>query len=235
MSADLIFRPIDTWPGVLRADADRQTPQFSAVYSSTIELLHRELELLKAERAVIQLALASSDIRRDGLPRVTARPEHPGVILSFDSPYGPLRYLTDTFTGRSVWRPSAKGGTFRMEGWQANLRAIALGLENLRAVDRYGITKRGEQYRGWAELPAGTAMPATHMTRDDAARFIAEHAGHPESWELLRDDATKGRRVLASSYRQAAHALHPDRGGDAGLFQRLQAAKALLDRETARG
>lgn len=33
--------------------------------------------------------------------------------------------------------------------WQHNVRSIALGLESLRAVDRYGITRRGEQYAGF--------------------------------------------------------------------------------------
>jgi hypothetical protein len=39
--------------------------------------------------------------------------------------------------------------------WQDNLRAIALGLEALRKVERYGIANRGEQYAGWAQLTAG--------------------------------------------------------------------------------
>jgi hypothetical protein len=33
--------------------------------------------------------------------------------------------------------------------WQDNLRAVALGLEALRRVERYGIAQRGEQYAGW--------------------------------------------------------------------------------------
>lgn len=41
--------------------------------------------------------------------------------------------------------------------WQHNVRSIALGLEALRAVDRYGISRRGEQYAGYrAALTAGS-------------------------------------------------------------------------------
>lgn len=41
--------------------------------------------------------------------------------------------------------------------WQHNVRSIALGLEALRAVDRFGISRRGEQYAGFrAALTAGT-------------------------------------------------------------------------------
>jgi len=42
--------------------------------------------------------------------------------------------------------------------WEANLRAIALSLEHLRAVDRYGVTtEEEEQYTGWLRLPAAGA------------------------------------------------------------------------------
>lgn len=44
------------------------------------------------------------------------------------------------------------------EFWQHNVRSIALGLEALRAVDRYGISRRGEQYAGFrAALTSGSA------------------------------------------------------------------------------
>lgn len=41
--------------------------------------------------------------------------------------------------------------------WQHNVRSIALGLGALRAVDRYGISRRGEQYSGFrAALTSGS-------------------------------------------------------------------------------
>jgi len=44
------------------------------------------------------------------------------------------------------------------EDWRHNVRSIALGLEALRAVDRYGISRRGEQYAGFrAALASGAA------------------------------------------------------------------------------
>jgi hypothetical protein len=43
--------------------------------------------------------------------------------------------------------------------WQHNVRSIALGLAALRAVDRYGISRRGEQYAGYRA--ALTARAAT--------------------------------------------------------------------------
>src|SRR3989304_1838427 len=68
--------------------------------------------------------------------------QHAGVEVSFEVPDG------------KGWRRL----TFHTDAYpnvHANLHAIALGLEALRAVYRYGITSSGEQYAGWAALPAG--------------------------------------------------------------------------------
>ena len=61
--------------------------------------------------------------------------------LSFDShDHGRLTYATDQYTER-----------------QDNVRAIALSLEALRAVERWGVSK-GRQYTGFAQLTAGPGL-----------------------------------------------------------------------------
>jgi hypothetical protein len=214
------FRPIDDWPGVLRSDADRENSRFKAHHADTLDLLQRELDQLDAVDVIIQLALTDRDIRNDGWPRSDSRPSHPGVIVWFDSKHGPLRYATDIYRGTG----DIKWGC--VTGWKANLRAIALGLEALRKVDRYGITKRGEQYRGWKALGAGEpiALGGAAMTVDEAARFIAEHAGFGDAGVVLASNGN-----AAEMYRKAARRLHPDAGGDPELFKRLQDAKAILE------
>jgi hypothetical protein len=208
--AGLRFRPIQQWPGDLTRS--RRRSPFEASLSATQDLLGRELKALQAKTVVIQLAIGETDLRLDGLPRAQARPEHPGVILSLESPYGPLSYPCDTFTD-----------------WQSNLRAVALALEALRKVDRYGVTKNGEQYRGWRQLSASADV---FTSKGDAAYFIAR-AARPEQpdedlrqwyWRLISEPKT-----LAKTYRLAAHKLHPDTGGQSDDFLRLQQAKAILN------
>lgn len=216
----LVARPIDVWPGELRSENQRQSPQFTASWSDTTDLLAREVKHLtprgKSAEVVLQMAVAERDLRLDGWIRADARPDHPGVIISFESKHGPLRYSTDLFTGRS-WKA--------LPGWQANVRAIALGLEALRRVDRYGISRGGEQYRGWNALPPGVPMPAAQMTVEEAARFILEQSGDGafDFHELLDDDV-----LVADLYRTAAKRLHPDHGGDPEMFKRLTEARDLL-------
>ncbi len=177
---NVTFRPIDTWPA--DTPIERQRSRFDSYWSTTLNDLERELNHLGARDVVIQLALRESDIRLDGWPKERSRPEHPGVILAFESKHGPLKYTTGTF-----------------DHWQDNIRAIALGLESLRRVDRYGITKRGEQYTGWKALASGSQAEAD---LELGRRLIAEHGG----------------------LKAAKRATHPDAGGDADDFRAVMAA-----------
>jgi hypothetical protein len=182
----LSVRPITTWPGEPRTDAQRVRSPFDSSYSDTLVLLDRELRMLRATVTVVQLAVNEGQLRRDGKLYANTRPDHPGVILSFDTKQGHFRYTADRFTH-----------------WQDNLRAIALGLEALRKIERYGIGSGTEQYTGFLQLEVQT------LTHAEAVAFLDEHGG---------------------TYRNAARKLHPDNPetGDPGLFNRLQDVRRVL-------
>lgn len=195
----MTLRPIERWPGTLTAN--RVASQFSAPWKATLDLLDRELWHLgtrgRNASAVLQIAMRENDFRRDGMPRATAKPEHPGVILAIESTKGPLSFPCDRFTR-----------------WQDNLRAIALALEALRKVDRYGITPNNEQYTGWQQLPA--APSASTMSADEAERAIRRIADMAPATGLV---------VLL---RRAQFLTHPDRGGDRETWDRVEAAAEVL-------
>lgn len=175
------FRPLDVnaaRPGV----GQTRRSAFKASWSSTVDLLHRELWQLDAKQVVLEIDVREQDFRIDGMPRANTRAASPAIVLTLQSPHGPLRYEVATF-----------------DDWQDNVRAVALALEALRAVDRYGVTKRGEQYAGWKALPSGSGAPSPARGRE----LIAEHG----------------------SLRAALMATHPDRGGDARDFAAVQAAR----------
>jgi hypothetical protein len=195
-----------------------QRSRFDSTWSSTHTLLRRETEHLVVMRRengedvytkpVLMIDVEERHLRIDGGLRADARPGSPAVGFSLESKHGPLLFVCAAFST-----------------WQDNVRAIALGLEALRKVERYGIVQSAEQYRGWQALPPGTPMPAARMTIEDAAQFIAEHSDDPSGRVVeVADDPA----FALALYRDAAKRLHPDAGGDAAMFQRLGEARQLL-------
>lgn len=171
-----------------------EVSRFRATWTRTVELLVRELAQHGAERTVLEVDLRETDLRNDGLPRAGRRARTPGIVLSFTAvavPGAPrLRYEVGTYAS-----------------WEDNLRAIALALEALRAVDRYGVTRRGEQYAGWRALTAGPAGE-DDGDPDRGARLVQQHG----------------------SIARALRATHPDHGGDA---RDLRDVVAYRDREAS--
>ena len=203
------IEPMASWP--YEETKSRRNSTFGATWESTLDLLDREVGHLDVDGPVaVRVVGSPRDVRRDGMLRATARLEHPGVALSFTSKRrGPLTFHCDTFI--------AIGG--RLTAWQANVRAIALGLEALRKVDRYGIAGRGEQYAGWRAIEASPNKP----------RF--ESAAEARQW--LRDlVATETVVNDATLLRLAAREAHPDRnGGKRDLWDWYDAARQVLQEE----
>lgn len=194
-------RPLGTWTDPVTPPGERRSRwTFKASWSDTLSVLAREIAMVGGSDVVMQLDVRESDLRKDGGVRANANVGNfPGVRISFRSVYGPLTYATDAH-----------------ESWQHNVRAIALALGALRAVDRYGVSRRGEQYRGWTAI---TATPEP-MTVDIAIGLLAE-------WSGLAISEVKTSPVLA--WRAAAKKAHPDITHDDGdTMARLNAARDLL-------
>ena len=198
------IRPLVAWTDPETKNR-RSSSRFRASWQDTLDFLSAEIEKVGGkDPVVIQLDVTEGDIRLDGMLRANAKVGHPGVVVSFESRFGPLRYATDAYE---------KDWSRGMPSWQANLRAIALTLEALRAIDRWGVSKRGEQYTGWKALPAGGSRPFT--SADDALRWMRGFGGPADL--AVRD-----------LYRHLAKLLHPDAGGDRAEWDRLDQARSLL-------
>lgn len=205
MDLDWRVRPITLWPG--KGTPHPQSSRFRATWSNTSEILGRELGYLRARQIILELAVEESEIRLDGWIRATARPRSPGVIISFESKHGPLRYPCDRFTQ-----------------WQDNVRAVALGLQALRAVDRYGVTRIGEQYRGWRALPEPNGELTSVAAAASMIRKCAGERWNGATWDQIASDPEKLRKIC----RDAQMQTHPDRGGDEATFIRLNEAIEMV-------
>jgi len=215
MAMTIKIKPIEKWIG--QETKNPGNSLFKKTYKDTKQILEYELYKLNAIESSVQIEMfiRPEDVRADGELRADAKPYRQGVILSFttlQSVYNkqlqkwenktkPLSYPCDTYNN-----------------WQGNLRAIALSLAKLRDVARYGVFK-------YEDMVSRLALPSAEgkvSTRDAALQFIADHSLYPLSSISQNTDA------LRQAYRAAASKLHPDKGGNADDFMKLQEARTVL-------
>lgn len=203
---EIAFRSLKQWPKRPTPAHQRKRSPFHSKYSDTLRDLERELAQLSAKAIVIEADCEESEIRRDGNLRADARLRGPGIVLRFESKHGAKTFPCDTFTD-----------------WQDNLRAIALALEALRKIDRYGVTSSGEQYRGFAALPDKSRdnIFADSMA---AALWLKQHLGieigEQPPWPV---------EIKTIIRRAAIGAFHPDRqNGSDAMWKFWQQAASLL-------
>lgn len=210
MTMRVTFRPL-RWSGP-ETPADQRYSRriFKAGWSSTLQLLDDELWHLSARDVVAELDVDESRIRRDGWPRENATAGFPGVRVAFASKHGPLTYATDAY-----------------DWWQHNVRAIALSLQALRAVDRYGVTTRGEQYTGWAALPSAPTAEAFRAAAEVVARIA--HASGDGDLAVLVESVTASPEARRAAVAVAKRKAHPDlNAGSRNAWDELTwAAKTL--------
>jgi hypothetical protein len=190
---DLIFRALPAWP---YPEQEVEPDLFKASYDITLANLRYEIESIHGRDPIVGVVTYASHIAKKGTGLLSdAKVQHPGAEVSFDIPAGRgwQRVTFHTDARRSYWNAR--------QNFESNLRAIALGLEALRAVNRYGITTTGQQYAGFAQLTAGPSQ---------------EQLGE----ELVR---------AHGSITAAMRATHPDTGGDTASSRDFQAVLAFRD------
>jgi hypothetical protein len=195
--------PFDTW----------QPAWFKVNIFKTRELLEFELKKIDARNVVLYTMHSPEALRRDGWVRADKAPRGPGVILEFEKP----------IAGTAHWE-EMRFPCRAFEKWEDNVRAIALALEALRKIDRYGVTT-GAQYAGYKALPP--AEPGTQgQTPAQAAEFIAGVS----SWNMpnMAEALLNNLEFAEMVYKAAAKKLHPDKGGDATEFAKLEGSMRLV-------
>ncbi len=189
------------WPG--ERTLNRKRSPFKANWGDTLSLLGDEVRMLGGRDVVLRVDATDRDIRLDGGLRADARLRSPAVIVELRRGTDLLQFPCDRFNY-----------------WQDNVRAIALAMEALRKVDRYGV-RAGNQYVGFKALP-GAGESTTTMDATRAAQIVAQYSEHTP--EGIVTDLTMARVAL----RTAAGRTHPDRQGDTAEFPPVQTAKKVL-------
>lgn len=208
------YRPVPGWSDPETSDRGSRY-RFKATAHATRTLLRQEAGMLNASDVVVELVAPDSAFYKDGTGLRSDRSHHVAhvgvVVRLIGTKHGDLRYACDAF-----------------DGWEANLRAIALGLDALRKIERYGIGKRGEQYTGWAALGVGTPMGSTAPAPPmDFAHACQVLAGGTDGMVTSRDVAEDVDDAKAA-YRLTSKRYHPDRGGSDEVMAKVNEAWALV-------
>lgn len=194
------------WPVAKTRFPERS--RFKAEWTDTLDLLERELDHLSARDVILQADVDEREIRNDGMLRSNACVRSDGIVLTFQSSQGTLSFPCDKF-----------------DSWKDNVRAIALSLEALRKVDRYGVTKNAEQYRGWKALE-DKSKAGSFSTQLEAWQFLNRHA---ETGKF--ENAVKDRETLKKIHRSAVTRYHDDTtGGSEEIVKRINEAFEYIDK-----
>lgn len=162
------FRPLPTWPYPPRPKA---SVPFRSGWEDTLDKLEAEVAAKGGTDVVIGIVCDESQISMSGMLKAGGRTSvrHPGAEVSFELKSGQrLVFHTDAYATLTH-----------------NLRAIAMGLEALRAVDRYGITSTDEQYAGFAAIGPGGPDPerGRRLVERYGTLRAAVKAAHPDTRE----------------------------------------------------
>lgn len=176
--------------------ARRRAPYKVTPERALDEMLH-SLKLLGADKRTI-IVSSNVPVRNDGMPYASYRaPEDPGVAV-----YWNTKALGERVIACDRW-----------DGVHANIRAIGLAVDGLRAMDRAGATQILERaFSAFAALPPASAAPVM--------RPWWEVFGMPQ--ELL---GSLSLAMVEARYRELAAKAHPDTGGSQEAIVELSLAR----------
>lgn len=204
----------DEYPKALKTD--QAYSPFDSTFTSTMETLGRECRHLsyRPESLTIKTFHRPYDVLKSGKLRAEVKkPLYPAVIVWFEvwdgklRRYIPMQFECDTFND-----------------WKSNLRAIALGMEALRKVDRYGISSRGAEdahHAGYKQLPPKIEL-GTGMSVEEAAMLLSRYVMRPYEEIMNVQSAFDSARMAA------ARQEHPDKGGEHEQMAKINLAVETL-------
>lgn len=189
-----------TWPlGVTRTKTPTRSAFQPRTYASAVREVRDELAKLGARTVVVSTNLAGDSVRNG---------DH-GAAVYWTAPTGKAG-------APSLWEPHVITCD-RYTRLESNLHAIALSLEALRGLDRWGAVRREQAFAGFRALPAGDAGPPPVRTWRDVL-------GVPTDGWVAAAPPIAVIAFARERHRELIRQHHPDRGGDAALAAEINAA-----------
>jgi hypothetical protein len=206
-----------TWPaGVKRSDYWRKANFFGTRTGQQIQAVLDELRKLGARNVVIS---SNMPVRPDGIPYADGPQQpngDPGVAV----------YWSVSMSVGGEWRLVPY--CMPCDKWNRiadNLHAIALSINAMRGLDRWGAVTVEQAFAGFAELPPGQTEAAP------AARPWRDVIGGP--WPELPPDELLD--LVRGRYRRSMKLVHPDIAGPAGAAVSAELNVAMEEAERELG
>lgn len=224
----VILRPFETpWPKEATTPPERRkSSAFRTHIADTYDTLAREAGQLGADEVFVELDVLPALITQSGRLRSGSSPASGRVRVVMETRHGVMHYTCDRFSG-SVSNPARGHRT----DWEHNLRAIALGLEALRKVERYGMGSGANQYAGFLALPAGSGASVAERRAAvrELAAIILPIVAPDEYSDRVVDEKLADPTRLREMVKRARLTGHPDRrDGDRTAFDRVADIARLL-------
>lgn len=164
----------------------RRASNFKRSMARACQDVEHEVRMMQASGLVVS---SNVELRIDGFPRSgRVAPGDPGVAVYFTRKGVQLVFACDAY------------GLV-----EQNLQAIAMHLEAMRGMERWGVGTLDQAFAGYQALP--------------------ETAGEDPWFKVLGlEDAPRSTSDLQEAYRAAARRAHPDTGGSHDAFVRVQRA-----------
>lgn len=177
-----------TWPAGRPRTKRTERSRFGVKFSTARNQIVNSIRLLGGKAMILSTNIPT---KRDGLPyAIQTQPDDTGVAVYF------------TYKGKQM--------CFACDRWnkvEDNLRAVALTIEGLRGIARWGTGDMME-----AAFTGFTALP-----NPDRTISWMEVLGFAAGSVVTLDDAE-------SAYKRLRSAHHPDKGGSADQFNAVQQA-----------
>lgn len=190
------------WPNAWKRtpDSARNHLQGEVTFGTALNRLLRELRLMGVEDHAITI---SSDVplRADGFPRADrGEPQDPGIAVYFKFDGRDLSFACDSY-----------------KTTRDNLRALALTIEALRGIQRWGASDLMDRaFRGFAALPERATSP------------------WKETLGFKTDEKITVEKI-ETRFRDLVKKHHPDYGGNEETFRQIVEARSIGRRETMGG
>lgn len=199
--------------------ADGWTRSVERSIGQSLDLIRAELRRIGARTVVISSNLP---LRLDGGPRADAaqRPGgDPGACVywsRYERRGGKDNVLVPYALPCDRWTRIAD-----------NLYAIALSIEAMRGMERWGAVSTEQAFAGFAALPAGSGEEVIPVQPSiDWRTVLADGKPWPEGWP-----ADEFLAIVKARHRRLIQTAHPDAGGSGEIAAELNAAMEAAEQE----